>query len=199
MFTADADGKNLRVIDPYNFTSHFIWEDEKHIVAWTKVPGKGFGFFRFEDAEGGKVEQVGKGVMDRNGHNTFIGSSEWILNDTYPDKIALTNHFPCLSSPRICIFNKKIGSKTGINKSSGRNFKTSVLIRPYRQIEIFRLNHNRTVNISFCISPVDITISASFTEFMATVPQIPHHRPLCNTIHPDKTSVNIMLINLLLT
>ena len=94
---------------------------------------------------------------------------------------------------------KKIGSKTGINKSSGRNFKTSALIRPYRQIEIFRLNHNRTVNISFCISPVDITISASFTEFMATVPQIPHHRPLCNTIHPDKTSVNIMLINLLLT
>lgn len=107
MFTADADGKNLRVIDPYNFTSHFIWEDEKHIVAWTKVPGKGFGFFRFEDAEGGKVEQVGKGVMDRNGHNTFIGSSEWILNDTYPDKMGFQT---------VYIYNTKTGMRRDLAK-----------------------------------------------------------------------------------
>ena len=102
MFTADADGKNLRIIDPYNFTSHFIWEDEKHIVAWTKIPGKGFGFFRFEDAEGGKVEHVGKGVMDRNGHNTFLGASEWILNDTYPDKDGFQT---------VYIYNEKTGER----------------------------------------------------------------------------------------
>ena len=86
MFTADADGKNLRVIDPYNYTSHFIWDTEsKNVVAWTRIPGKGDGFFVIEDSPTENIRQIGKGVMLVNGHNTFL-NSEWIVNDTYPDK-----------------------------------------------------------------------------------------------------------------
>ena len=28
---------------------------------------------------------VGKGVMTKNGHCTYLPGGEWILNDTYPD------------------------------------------------------------------------------------------------------------------
>ena len=91
MFTASADGKDLRVIDPYNYTSHFIWTpDSKSVVAWTKIPhikngNKGLGFFDIADTKEENIKQVGKGVMLVNGHNTFLGNNpEWILNDTYP-------------------------------------------------------------------------------------------------------------------
>ncbi len=89
MFTVGADGKDLRVIDPYNYTSHFIWTpDSKKIVAWTKIPYfTEKGFFEFDDSPVENIKQIGKGVMTRNGHNTYLGNNpEWILNDTYPDE-----------------------------------------------------------------------------------------------------------------
>ena len=86
MFTASADGTDLRVIDPYNYTSHFIWRDPSHILAWTRIPDKGFGFFLFEDSPVEHIEQIGEGVMPLNGHCTYLPGNEWILNDTYPDK-----------------------------------------------------------------------------------------------------------------
>jgi len=36
MFTADKDGKNLYILDPSGFTSHFIWKDNKHVAIFTK-------------------------------------------------------------------------------------------------------------------------------------------------------------------
>lgn len=86
MLTAAADGTDVRIIDPYNYTSHFIWRDPKHILAWTELPEKGEGFFLFEDSAVENIEQVGKGIMTRNGHCTYLPGNEWILNDTYPDK-----------------------------------------------------------------------------------------------------------------
>ncbi|MGV8096561.1 MAG: hypothetical protein AB2L24_32290 [Mangrovibacterium sp.] len=84
MFTASADGTDLRVIDPYNYTSHFIWRDPSHILAWTRIPAKGSGFFLFEDSSVENIEQIGKDVMTLNGHCTYLPGNEWILNDTYP-------------------------------------------------------------------------------------------------------------------
>ena len=84
MFTASADGTDLRIIDPYNYTSHFIWRDPSHILAWTRLPEKGNGFFLFEDSATAIIVQEGEGVMTENGHNTYLPGNEWILNDTYP-------------------------------------------------------------------------------------------------------------------
>jgi len=44
-------------------------------------------FYLYEDGTD-KVEVVGKGVMTRNGHCTYLPlpSSNWILNDGYPDR-----------------------------------------------------------------------------------------------------------------
>lgn len=86
MFTAAADGSDLRVIDPYNYTSHFIWRDSSHILAWTRIPERGFGFFLFDDSSEEHIEQIGQEDMPLNGHCTYLPGNEWILNDTYPDK-----------------------------------------------------------------------------------------------------------------
>lgn len=88
MFTANADGSDLYVLDPSGDTSHFIWRDPDHICAWTRPTGRPWGFYLFLDRTR-LVEPVGAGVMTVNGHNTYlpIGEpGEWILNDTYPDR-----------------------------------------------------------------------------------------------------------------
>lgn len=86
MITASMDGKDMRVIDPYSYTSHFIWQNPNHILAWTRIPNKGDGFFIFNDSSQENIKQIGKDVMTVNGHCTYLPGNEWILNDTYPDK-----------------------------------------------------------------------------------------------------------------
>ncbi len=84
MLTAAADGSDVRVIDPSGYTSHFIWRDPDHILAWSRADSDGDAFYLYEDRQGGKIEVVGKDVMPHNGHCTYLPGNEWILNDTYP-------------------------------------------------------------------------------------------------------------------
>lgn len=84
MLTAAPDGSDIRMVDPHGKTSHFIWRDPHHILAWAWHPSHGSAFYLFEDKTGGKVEVVGKDVMTVNGHCTYLPGNEWILNDTYP-------------------------------------------------------------------------------------------------------------------
>lgn len=86
MLTAARDGSDIRLVDTSGKTSHFIWRDPHHILAWSWHASHGSGFYLFEDKTGGDVEIVGKGVMTVNGHCTYLPGNEWILNDTYPDK-----------------------------------------------------------------------------------------------------------------
>jgi len=85
MFTANKDGNDKYVIDPSGYTSHFIWRDNLHICAWTRPVGHPDGFYLLRD-KAQDIEAVGKGVMNINGHNTYLPNSnnEWILNDCYP-------------------------------------------------------------------------------------------------------------------
>ncbi len=86
MLTATPDGRDVRVVDPSGHTSHFIWRDGGHILAWTRPAGKPSAFYLFDETTG-TCEQVGQGVMTANGHCTYLplgGGREWILNDTYP-------------------------------------------------------------------------------------------------------------------
>ena len=84
MLTAAPDGSDIRVLDPSGYTSHFIWRDPQHILAWTRPKGSESGFYLFEDKTGGQVDQIGAGVMTVNGHCTYLPGNRWILNDTYP-------------------------------------------------------------------------------------------------------------------
>ena len=85
MLTATPQGKDIRVVDPHGKTSHFIWRDPGHILAWAWHPSNGNAFYLYEDGTD-KVEIVGTGIMTRNGHCSYLPGNEWILNDTYPDK-----------------------------------------------------------------------------------------------------------------
>jgi len=86
MITAAPDGSDLRIIDDNGLTSHFIWRDPEHILAFSERQPHGRGFFLFEDRDGGEVRPVGGERMQRDGHCSYLPGGEWILNDTYPDK-----------------------------------------------------------------------------------------------------------------
>ncbi len=45
MFTAGPDGKDIHVVDDYGHTSHFIWRDTEHILAWAYHPSQGNAFY----------------------------------------------------------------------------------------------------------------------------------------------------------
>jgi hypothetical protein len=84
MLTAAIDGSDVRIVDHSGRTSHFIWRDPRHILAWSWHESHGNGFYLFEDKTDGKVEIVGKDLMTHNGHCSYLPGSQWILNDTYP-------------------------------------------------------------------------------------------------------------------
>jgi hypothetical protein len=86
MFTAGMDGSNIYELDQSGRTSHFIWRDPQHVLAWTSYNDES-GFFLFKD-QSRDVKWIGKGDMTQNGHQTYVPNTnnEWLLNDTYPDR-----------------------------------------------------------------------------------------------------------------
>jgi hypothetical protein len=86
MFTANVDGSDLHVVDPYGKTSHFVLRDAESIFAWAWDPGHLERFYIYRD-KSSRVEVIGHDLMTQNGHNTYLprSDSQWILNDTYPD------------------------------------------------------------------------------------------------------------------
>ena len=87
MYTSDLEGKNMRLVDASGYTSHFIWRDPGHIMAWTRPIGGIDGFYLFKDEEGAAPVLEGEDIMTRNGHNTYltVDNDKWILNDEYPN------------------------------------------------------------------------------------------------------------------
>ncbi|MCY4081335.1 MAG: hypothetical protein OXF54_13920 [Caldilineaceae bacterium] len=83
MMTAASDGSDIYPVDQYGHTSHFIWRDPEHILAWARHPSHGDAFYVYRDHTQ-DVEVIGKGVMKLNGHCTYLADTNWVLNDTYP-------------------------------------------------------------------------------------------------------------------
>lgn len=94
MFTANADGRDLYVLDPFGKTSHFIWRDPRHVAAWAFHPSKGEKFYLYKDKTD-VVEVIGPEVMTVNGHLSYLPGTDnqVILNDTYPDKQRLQHPY----------------------------------------------------------------------------------------------------------
>ncbi|HIE99456.1 MAG TPA: hypothetical protein EYG03_04135 [Planctomycetes bacterium] len=86
LITAKPDGTDLRIVIPNGYASHFIWRDPQHILSQSKelLGNANWGDFLFEDREGGRVKEIGHGVLDPSGHLSYLPGNEWILNDTYP-------------------------------------------------------------------------------------------------------------------
>jgi hypothetical protein len=92
LITADPDGTDLHVLDPHGRTSHYIWRDPRHILAWAYHPSHGEKFYLYED-QTDRVEVVAPGVMTENGHCTYLAGGRFILNDTYPDRQRLQHPY----------------------------------------------------------------------------------------------------------
>jgi hypothetical protein len=86
MFTAAADGSELRLIDANGLTSHFIWRDERYILAWSEQLSHGKAFYLFDDRGEHPPQAVGPQVMTADGHCAYLPGNRWILNDSYPDR-----------------------------------------------------------------------------------------------------------------
>ncbi|MDO4585343.1 MAG: hypothetical protein Q4D62_14735 [Planctomycetia bacterium] len=88
LLTANAaDGSEVYVLNPYNMTSHLVWRDPQHIIAFARQPSHGDRFYIFEDRTQNSTV-VGSDIMKIDGHVSFLPHTDlrWILNDTYPDK-----------------------------------------------------------------------------------------------------------------
>ncbi|QDT57146.1 hypothetical protein Pan44_52130 [Caulifigura coniformis] len=87
MLTASVDGGDLAILKLSTMISHFIWKDPEHISMWTKPLDKPDGFYVVKDRTS-ETTVIGEGIMTRDGHLTYIpGHPDWILNDSYPDKV----------------------------------------------------------------------------------------------------------------
>ena len=85
MLTSDLAGTDVRVVDDFGKTSHFIWRDPEHILAWSWHPSAEEKFYLYEDVDDqDRVHPVGSEKMKVNGHCSYLPNNEWILNDTYP-------------------------------------------------------------------------------------------------------------------
>ena len=92
MFTISSDSSDPHVLDPYGKTSHFIWRDPEHVLAWAWHPARGEKFYLYRDRTE-EAEVVAPEVMPRNGHCTYLPGNRWILNDTYPDENRLQHPY----------------------------------------------------------------------------------------------------------
>jgi len=85
MFTADRDGREVRVLDSYGRTSHYLWRDPKTLFVWMFHPSHGSNWYLLEDTPG-KVEAFAPDAMPQNGHASYLPGKRWIVSDTGPDK-----------------------------------------------------------------------------------------------------------------
>lgn len=92
MFTVGSDGSDPYVLDPHGRTSHFIWRDPEHVLAWARHPSHGEKFYLYRDRTE-RVAVVAPEVMPLNGHCTYLPGNRWILNDTYPDENRLQHPY----------------------------------------------------------------------------------------------------------
>ena len=92
MFTIGSDGSDPYVSDPHGKTSHLIWRDPEHVLAWAWHPSHEEKFYLFRD-QAEEAEVVAPDVMPLNGHCTYLSGNKWILNDTCPDEDRLQHPY----------------------------------------------------------------------------------------------------------
>jgi hypothetical protein len=84
MYTARPDGSDVRLAWDTGMVSHFDWQDDRRILAWTRLDGKD-GFYVY-DLRTGERKPFARGVVTRDGHCSYSPDRAWVLNDTYPDR-----------------------------------------------------------------------------------------------------------------
>jgi hypothetical protein len=83
MAVFDLDGKVLGLFGE-GYVSHYAWKNDREILAFASVGGeKGYYLYSLGSE---RVERIGTGTLDRDGHPSFLDGGGCILTDTYPDR-----------------------------------------------------------------------------------------------------------------
>jgi Tol biopolymer transport system component len=92
MLTADRNGRDVRVLDPYGKTSHYLWRDARTILVWMNHPFHGDKFYLIDEPTG-TVEVFAPDKMPVNGHASYLPGKRYVVCDTYPDKKRLQHTY----------------------------------------------------------------------------------------------------------
>jgi len=84
--TASVNGGDIHIINDSKMTSHFWWKNPKQILAWANRPETGNRFFLFNDTITIDYEIIGDNILKQDGHCSYFPDTDWIVNDSYPNK-----------------------------------------------------------------------------------------------------------------
>jgi hypothetical protein len=90
LMTANLDGSDALVLNPNRMTSHYDWRDDRHLLAWARMPGTTVEapkhcYLLFTDRTK-EFAIVGDGVLPEDGHCSYSPDRRWVVTDTYPDR-----------------------------------------------------------------------------------------------------------------
>ena len=83
-FTCDLDGSNVRRCFPDGWGgSHFNWKDDKTLAVTAKWEDRVYGHTIFTVGEEDKVQHIGAGILDFDGHCLFSPNGKFMSSDGY--------------------------------------------------------------------------------------------------------------------
>jgi hypothetical protein len=90
MFSCDVNGQNLHLFPTHNMVSHIAWQDDSHVLAYSRSTDDKDAYILFRDMSD-EFRLIGTTDFNSDGHPSFPGnSSGWFVTDTYPDRFQIS-------------------------------------------------------------------------------------------------------------
>ncbi len=87
MFSSDVSGQHLHLFPTHDMVSHIAWQDESHVLAYSRSPENKDAYILFQDMSE-EYRLIGTDVFNSDGHPSFPEKiPEWFITDTYPDRL----------------------------------------------------------------------------------------------------------------
>lgn len=84
LYTASPDGSDVTLLADEGLVSHFDWEDDRHVLAWSRHQGEDH--FHVYTDRSDTVRVLGYGVLTEDGHCSYSPGGRWLMTDTYPSR-----------------------------------------------------------------------------------------------------------------
>lgn len=81
--TANADGSDLYVLNDYSMTSHYHWQDERHLLAYAKHAEGDQLYLLSDKSRAYKI--IDRDFFKSDGHCSYAPDRKQILYDSYPE------------------------------------------------------------------------------------------------------------------
>ncbi len=91
MVSSDINGKDIYIFPTINMVSHIGWQDDNHVIAYSRVPKYDDQYVVFQDQAKEIYQIIGEDVFNSDGHPSFDPTKRWIVTDTYPDRRRIQN------------------------------------------------------------------------------------------------------------